>query len=96
MHVGLRIFSCAVSYFIGPLSKSLIPNFERNDFHTNRKNVVTLSRIKLNFGCGSHTFVEISHFFVHNIKLKHTWGLKLHYGIQKNVTFLLKPTPQLS
>ena len=42
---------------------------------------------------GNHTFMEISHFFVHNIYMKQTWGANFHYG-KKNTSFLLVPKSQ--
>ncbi len=35
------------------------------------------------------TLVDISHFFVHSILIKDTWGLKFHQSNQKNMSFLI-------
>ncbi len=50
----------------------------------------------VDFGCGNHTFVENNHCLVHNIEMKHTWGLKFHTGNPKNTNFLLIPKSPFS
>ena len=48
------------------------------------------------FWCSIQTIVELSHFSVCNIWMKHTQGLKFHYGNQKNISFLLITKSKLS
>ncbi len=47
-------------------------------FHTNCKNVYNAvpQKTVISFESSNHTFVEINHFFVHNIEMKHTLDLK--------------------
>ena len=70
------IFSVISSYWMASVIFTFI----------NLKNVLSLSHRRLcEFWCGNHAFVENSHFFVPNISMKHTWGLKFHYMVIRKI-----------